>query len=227
MSMYNSLGLQDCYNNIGVEVFLFHDYCLLLSLVILVAVCLGSVLSLGSGGYFVGAYSSSELLELVWTVVPGFLLMSLGVPSLFLMYYMEGGFKYDLTVKVLGHQWYWSYELGDYGMGWDVDSYMVDVGSMSVGGYRLLCVDNSLVLPYLTKVRALVMSTDVLHSWALPSLGMKTDACPGRLNSMGLSVGRPGSTYGQCSEICGVNHSFMPIHIEWVSWEAFLSAGVS
>nr|NP_038245.1 cytochrome c oxidase subunit II [Halocynthia roretzi]BAA88256.1 Cytochrome oxidase subunit II [Halocynthia roretzi] len=220
--MYNSLGLQDCFNYIGMEVYLFHDYSMLIVLFILIGVMLSVLVILGSGGYMVKGYRSSEFLELTWTVVPGFLLMSLGVPSLFLMYYMEGAVKYDLTVKAVGHQWYWSYEIGDYGEGIEFDSYMVGLDDLVVEIHRLLNVDNSLVLPYLTKIRVLVGSGDVLHAWALPSGGLKADACPGRLNVLSLGVCRPGSMYGQCSEICGVNHSFMPIHVEWVSWEDFL-----
>nr|YP_010845465.1 cytochrome c oxidase subunit II [Pyura mirabilis]UPP55920.1 cytochrome c oxidase subunit II [Pyura mirabilis] len=225
MTMYNSLLLQDCYNNIGVEVLLFHDYSLMVLVFILVGFLLFSVMILNTSGFLVSGYRSSEFLEFSWTVVPGFLLLSLGVPSLFLMYFMEGATKYDLTLKAMGHQWYWSYEMHEFGVEMSFDSYMK--GDTEVGDYRLLDVDHRVILPYLSKIRVLISSGDVLHSWALPSMGVKADACPGRLNMLSVMSYRPGSIFGQCSEICGVNHSFMPIHLEFVDWDNYLSAVVS
>nr|WRW10891.1 cytochrome c oxidase subunit 2 [Microcosmus sp. z YZ-2024] len=228
MTGYNFLLLQDSFNMAGIQILLFNDYAMILMLFIFVGFVGFSLLIVNTGGQFVKGYSNSEMLEIVWTVIPGFLLFSLGVPSLFLMYYIEGSTKYDLTLKVSGHQWYWSYEINEYGGEISMDSYMVDITSMGVnGGYRLLEVDNSVVLPYLSKIRVLITSEDVLHSWALPSMGMKIDAVPGRLNFMNIISYRPSSVYGQCSEICGVNHSFMPIHIEFMGWEEFLMSNVT
>nr|YP_008082960.1 cytochrome c oxidase subunit II [Polycarpa mytiligera]CCO25739.1 cytochrome c oxidase subunit II [Polycarpa mytiligera] len=227
MSMYNMLMLQDMVNWSGVECSLFHDYSLMLLCFILVGFVLFMEIIIYTGSYFVKGYNSSDMLEFTWTVVPGLLLYSLGVPSLYLMYFMEGATKYDLTLKVVGHQWYWSYEISEYGGEMEFDSYMVNLEDLGMGGYRLLEVDNSVVLPYLTKIRVLVTSGDVLHSWALPSMGLKVDACPGRLNFMNLLSFRPVSMFGQCSEICGINHSFMPIHIEFLSWDDFLNVYAS
>nr|YP_003406716.1 cytochrome c oxidase subunit II [Microcosmus sulcatus]CAL23085.2 cytochrome c oxidase subunit II [Microcosmus sulcatus] len=227
MTGFNSLLLQDSMNMAGAEIVLFHDYAMLLMSLILMGFVVFSLMVLKTGSWFVKGYGSSEMLEISWTMIPGFLLYSLGVPSLFLMYYIEGNTKYDLTLKVTGHQWYWSYEVSEYGGEMSFDSYMINDEDLQVGGYRLLDVDNSVVLPYLSKIRVLVTSGDVLHAWALPSMGMKIDAIPGRLNFMNIMSFRPSSVYGQCSEICGVNHSFMPIHIEFVGWEGFLNANVA
>nr|YP_009029830.1 cytochrome c oxidase subunit II [Botrylloides giganteus]CCO25724.1 cytochrome c oxidase subunit II [Botrylloides giganteus]CDM98952.1 cytochrome c oxidase subunit II [Botrylloides giganteus] len=223
MSMYNMLLLQDMVGWVGIEAGLFHDYTMMLLCLITVGFCLFLYFMVSSGAYIIKGYSSSDYLEFTWTVVPAFLLYSLGVPSLYLMYFMEGASKYDLTLKVIGHQWYWSYELNDFNSVVEFDSYMVNLSDLGVGDFRLLEVDNVVSLPFLSKVRVLVSSGDVLHAWALPSLGLKIDACPGRLNFMNVSCLRPSLVFGECSEICGVNHSFMPIGVEFVSWDDFLS----
>nr|YP_008082973.1 cytochrome c oxidase subunit II [Pyura gangelion]CCO25752.1 cytochrome c oxidase subunit II [Pyura gangelion] len=225
MTMYNSLLLQDTYNNVGTEVLLFHDYSLMVLMLILVMFLFFMKIVFKSTKFMLKGYYSSELLEFSWTLVPGLLLISLGVPSLFLMYFMEGATKYDLTMKAIGHQWYWSYEINEFGGELAFDSYMNNEIQNST--YRLLDVDQHVELPYMTKVRVLVSSTDVLHAWALPSMGIKVDACPGRLNLLSIYSFRPGSIFGQCSEICGVNHSFMPIHLEFSDWNNFLKGIVT
>nr|AHZ94360.1 cytochrome c oxidase subunit II [Lissoclinum patella]AHZ94366.1 cytochrome c oxidase subunit II [Lissoclinum patella] len=144
------------------------------------------------------------------------LLIGLSIPSFFLLYTFEKNTKYVITMKAIGHQWYWSYECSDFGE-LDFDSYMVS------GLERCLSVDNSLVLPYNNKIRMLVNSFDVLHSWTLPSLYLKVDAVPGRLNSILINNLSPGGYYGQCSEICGTNHSFMPIYVEFIKWVDFIN----
>lgn len=131
-----------------------------------------------------------------------------------------------MTIKAIGHQWYWSYEYSDYQTkGIDTisfDSYMIPEEDLEIGQLRLLEVDNRVVVPTHTHVRVLVTSTDVLHSWAVPSLGVKVDAVPGRLNQLSFFVQREGLYYGQCSELCGVNHGFMPIVVEAVSLNDYI-----
>ena len=127
----------------------------------------------------------------------------------------------------MGHQWYWSYEYSDYttvegGESLNFDSYMIPDDDLTLGSFRLLEVDNRIVLPVNTHIRVLVTAADVLHSWAIPSLGVKVDACPGRLNQVSLFMKREGVFYGQCSEICGVNHGFMPIVVQGVSLEQYI-----
>jgi cytochrome c oxidase subunit 2 len=180
-------------------------------------------------------FTHSTTLEIVWTVVPAIVLMVIAVPSFALLYSMDEMLDPAITLKVIGHQWYWSYEYSDYdhlleedGERINFDSYMTADDDLStdpsrVGAFRLLEVDNRVVLPVNTHVRVLVTSADVLHSWAVPAFGVKVDACPGRLNQTSVFIKREGTFYGQCSEICGVNHGFMPIAIEARSLEDYTS----
>nr|WGW18087.1 cytochrome c oxidase subunit 2 [Puncturella cf. parvinobilis] len=156
---------------------------------------------------------SSHHLEVLWTITPPFILLFLLFPSLYLLYMFDDLGVCYLTVKVMGHQWYWSYEYSDF---YDVefDSYMIPSSDLVSGEFRLLEVDHRAVLPAMVNIRFLISSGDVIHSWSVPSLGIKSDAVPGRLNAMGCFVKYPGVYYGQCSEICGANHSFMPIVVE-------------
>jgi len=166
------------------------------------------------------------LLEIVWTVAPSFILLAVAIPSFALLYSMDEGVDPAITIKSIGHQWYWSYEYSDYtsdSESLSFDSYMVPESDLEEGQLRLLEVDNRVVLPTNTHIRLLVTSADVLHSWALPSLGVKIDACPGRLNQANIFIKREGLYYGQCSEICGVNHGFMPIVVQAVNLEDYIS----
>jgi cytochrome c oxidase subunit 2 len=167
-----------------------------------------------------------ETIEIVWTIIPSVILMFLGIPSFTLLYAMEEVVDPALTLKVIGRQWYWTYEYSDYKSGdsdsIQFDSYMVPTDELEPGGLRLLEVDNSVVLPVKTHVRVLVTSSDVLHCWSLPSAGVKMDCVPGRLNQVSLFLNREGTFYGQCSELCGVNHGFMPIAVKGVSSNDFI-----
>ena len=168
-----------------------------------------------------------ETIEIVWTVTPALILMLIGVPSFTLLYSMDEVIDPAITVKAIGHQWYWTYEYSDYasadGESIVFDSYMIPEDDLEPGGLRLLEVDNRVVLPVNTHVRLIVSGADVIHSWTIPSFGIKVDALPGRLNQLSLYVKREGVFYGQCSEICGVNHGFMPIVVEVVSMDKYLS----
>ena len=164
----------------------------------------------------------SHILETIWTVFPMFLLLLMAFPSLYLLYLIEEISKPLLTVKVIGHQWYWEYSYSNSWFTYSFDSYMVHHNSDSALYYNL-DVDNRLVLPTSAPILFLVTSVDVLHSWTVPSLGIKTDACPGRLNYLNTKAPFSGVYYGQCSEICGRNHSFMPIVVEFVPMAAYLS----
>lgn len=174
-------------------------------------------------------FTHSTSLEVVWTIVPALILMVIAVPSFALLYSMDEMLDPAITLKVIGHQWYWSYEYSDYNHltedneGINFDSYMIAEDDLTEGHFRLLEVDHRVVLPVNTHVRVLITAADVLHSWAMPSFGIKTDACPGRLNQTALFIKRPGVFYGQCSEICGTNHGFMPICVEAVSTEEYTS----
>lgn len=169
-------------------------------------------------------------MEVIWTLVPAIILMFIALPSYILIYNMDELIDPKITLKVIGHQWYWSYEYSDVQKenfsteGIAFDSYMVPSDELApIGALRLLEVDNRVVLPIHTSIRLLITSSDVIHSWAVPSLGIKLDACPGRLNQIGLNINRISVFYGQCSEICGVNHSFMPIAVESSKLENYIN----
>ena len=148
----------------------------------------------------------------------------IALPSLRLLYLMDEVIDPALTIKVVGHQWYWSYEYSDYqSVSIEFDSYMIPSSELRKGELRLLEVDNRLIVPIETEVRVLVTGGDVLHSFAVPALNVKIDAVPGRLNQTSFFLKRPGVFYGQCSEICGANHSFMPIVVEGVSLEKYMN----
>jgi cytochrome c oxidase subunit 2 len=172
-------------------------------------------------------WTHSTVLEIVWTLVPAVVLMMIAVPSFALLYSMDEIIDPAITIKVVGHQWYWSYEYSDYnaadGESINFDSYMIPEEDLEPGNLRLLEVDHRIVLPVDTHVRVVITSADVLHCWAVPSFGVKMDACPGRLNQTSMFIKREGVYYGQCSEICGVNHGFMPICIEAVSLEDYVA----
>jgi cytochrome c oxidase subunit 2 len=163
------------------------------------------------------------VLEIIWTLIPVFVLVAIAVPSFALLYAIDEVVDPVVTVKVVGHQWYWSYEYGDTGLNVpSFDSYMIPESDLKPGQLRLLEVDRRLWLPTDTHIRVLVTSADVLHSWAVPALGAKLDCIPGRLNQLSLFIKRPGVFYGQCSELCGVNHGFMPIAVQAVDLDMFL-----
>jgi len=165
-------------------------------------------------------------IEIIWTLIPAFLLIIIAVPSFSLLYSVDEVLDPALTLKIIGHQWYWSYEYSDYANNENgsilFDSYILPEDELTLGDFRLLEVDNRIILPVDTHVRLIVTSADVLHSWTIPSFAVKIDACPGRLNEASLFVQRPGVFYGQCSEICGVNHGFMPIAVETVSLDNYV-----
>jgi cytochrome c oxidase subunit 2 len=165
-------------------------------------------------------------IEVIWTLIPSFILVLIAIPSFGLLYAMDDIIDPEVTLKAVGHQWYWSYEYSDYvsTVGKiSFDSYMIPEAELSLGQLRLLEVDNSVVLPVGVYVRVNVTAADVLHSWAVPSLGIKIDAVPHRINSGIIFLQRTGVFYGQCSEICGVNHGFMPIAVKSVSVDNYLN----
>lgn len=167
------------------------------------------------------------LIELVWTITPALILIAIAFPSFKLLYLMDDVISPAMTIKAVGHQWYWSYEYSDFvnedGESIEFDSYMIPDSDLEDGQLRLLDVDNRVVLPVDTHVRFVVTGADVIHDFAVPSLGLKIDATPGRLNQVSVITEREGVYYGQCSELCGVYHGFMPIAVEAVSLDKYLS----
>jgi cytochrome c oxidase subunit 2 len=162
----------------------------------------------------------NTLIEVIWTAVPVMILVGIAIPSFKLLYAEDVIPKPELTIKAIGHQWYWSYEYPDNG-GFGFDSTMIEEKDLKQGQPRLLETDNHVVLPVGTTIRVITTATDVIHSWAVPAFGVKQDSVPGRLNETWFKIEQPGMYYGQCSELCGVNHGFMPIQVEAVSKERY------
>nr|AAN84900.1 cytochrome c oxidase subunit II [Galeopterus variegatus] len=213
------LGLQDASSPIMEELLYFHDHALMI--VFLISSLVLYIISLMLTTKLMHTSTmNAQMVETMWTILPAVILTSIALPSLRILYMTDEINNPLLTVKTMGHQWYWSYEYTDY-MDLNFDSYMIPTPDLKPGELRLLEVDNRTVLPMETPIRMLISSEDVLHSWAVPSLGLKTDAIPGRLNQTTLSATRPGLFYGQCSEICGSNHSFMPIVLELIPLKHF------
>nr|QOV03053.1 cytochrome c oxidase subunit II [Chodsigoa smithii] len=213
------MGLQDATSPIMEELMNFHDHALMIVFLIstLVLYVISSMLTTKLTHT---STMDAQAVETIWTILPAIILILIALPSLRILYMMDEINNPTLTVKTVGHQWYWSYEYTDYDE-LNFDSYMIPTTDLKPGDLRLLEVDNRAVLPMEMTVRVLITSEDVLHSWAVPSLGLKTDAIPGRLNQTTLLATRPGLYYGQCSEICGSNHSFMPIVLELVPLKTF------
>ena len=202
----------------------------------LIVVVVGVFWALGSVMYYYNSKSwpfthkylnHGTLIELIWTITPALVLIAIAFPSFRLLYLLDEVISPSITIKVAGHQWYWSYEYSDYiteeGETIEFDSYMIPDSDLELGQFRLLEVDNKVVVPVDCHVRLIITATDVLHSFAVPALGIKTDAVPGRLNQTSFIAERTGTFYGQCSEICGVWHGFMPIVVESVPVIDFLT----
>jgi len=164
------------------------------------------------------------LIEVIWTITPALILITIALPSFKLLYLMDEILDPTITVKAIGRQWYWEYEYSDYiSPELAFESYMIPTDSLEEGQLRLLEVDNRLILPSDTSIRIIVTAADVLHAWAVPSLGVKMDCVPGRLNQTSIYVKRNGVYYGQCSELCGVQHGFMPIVLEVVNINDYIN----
>lgn len=219
------INFQDPATPIAEGMLYFHNYIMffLISISIFVLWMLYSVFLTNSN--VSSKFSHSSILEIVWTIIPAVILVFIAVPSFTLLYSLDELSDPLVTVKIIGHQWYWSYEYSDYegseSLSINFDSYMVGTNDLTIGSFRLLEVDNRVVLPIKTPIRLLITSADVIHSWAMPSFGIKVDATPGRLSQASLFIKREGVYYGQCSEICGVNHGFMPIVVSAVNPHMF------
>nr|WMY24003.1 cytochrome c oxidase subunit II [Psammotermes sp.] len=221
MTTWSTLNLQDGASPIMEQLIFFHDHALMIMLMI-IATVLYMMMTLILNKHISRFTLEGQMIETLWTIVPAIVLVFIAMPSLRLLYLMDEVHNPTMTLKAVGHQWYWSYEYSDFTK-LEFDSYMMPQEEYQKMMFRLLDTDNRVVLPMNSPIRMIVTAADVLHSWTIPSLGVKTDATPGRLNQTSFSINRPGILYGQCSEICGANHSFMPIVIESVSTNSFIN----
>nr|YP_009440564.1 cytochrome c oxidase subunit II [Erpobdella japonica]ATG87479.1 cytochrome c oxidase subunit II [Erpobdella japonica] len=220
MMHWSQTCMQDPVTSVMTDLINFHDF--MLMVMTLVLTIIGYALFVMCLSKFSNRYIfEAQEIETFWTIAPAFILITIALPSIQLLYAMDEMFNPAMTIKAIGHQWYWSYEYGDFN-NISFDSYMIPTEQLNVGDYRLLEVDNRLVIPMNMEVRMIISAADVIHSWAVPSLGVKMDAIPGRLNQLSFYIKNSGVYYGQCSEICGVNHSFMPISLEVISTEDFI-----
>jgi cytochrome c oxidase subunit 2 len=218
------LGFQPAASPVMAQLETFHD--LLLWIITLISIFVLALLAYVCFRFRASANTTPSkrthhtVLEIAWTAIPVLILVVIAIPSFKLLYFMDRVAEPELTIKAIGHQWYWSYEYPDDG-DFTFDAYMVADEDLQPGQPRLLATDNAIVLPVQTDIQVLVTATDVLHSWAVPAFGVKMDGVPGRINETWLRIEEPGMYYGQCSELCGDLHGFMPIMVRAVSKEEF------
>nr|QTZ18983.1 cytochrome c oxidase subunit 2 [Epicypta sp. WQY004] len=220
MATWMNLNLQDSASPLMEQLIFFHDHSLMI--LIMVTMMVGYLMIMLFFNTFTNRFLlSGQMIEIIWTIVPAIILMFIALPSLRLLYLLDEVNNPSITLKTIGHQWYWSYEYSDFS-NIEFDSYMIPSNELKLEEFRLLDVDNRVILPMNSQIRILISAADVIHSWTIPALGVKIDGTPGRLNQTNFLINRPGLFYGQCSEICGANHSFMPIVIESTNMNFFV-----
>nr|YP_009349950.1 cytochrome c oxidase subunit 2 [Lipotactes tripyrga]AQM40124.1 cytochrome c oxidase subunit 2 [Lipotactes tripyrga] len=221
MATWSNLNLQNSVTPLMEQLIFFHDHTLMILLTITTLV--GYIMSTLFFNTLTHRFLlEGQIIEIIWTILPAITLIFIALPSLRLLYLLDESMKPIITLKTMGHQWYWNYEYTDFTNPYEFDSYMIPSNEMPLNNHRLLDVDNRTILPMNTQIRMLITAADVLHSWTIPAFGVKADATPGRLNQTNFLINRPGLFYGQCSEICGANHSFMPILIESINIKTFI-----
>uniref|UniRef100_UPI00315DAA5E cytochrome c oxidase subunit II n=1 Tax=Allonothrus sinicus TaxID=3138099 RepID=UPI00315DAA5E len=216
MPTWMSISFQDSTSPTMEQLLFFHDHSMIVLILIIVMTLhlLGSIIINKTFHKFM---MEGQEIETIWTILPAVLLLFIALPSMKTLYLMEDTKSPSMTIKVNGHQWYWSYEYSSFKDS-EVDMFMENSNT-----YRLLKTSDIVYIPILASTRALITSSDVIHAWTVPSMGVKVDALPGRLNQTFISSKRLGLFSGQCSEICGMNHSFMPIMLQSVSVKEFIS----
>lgn len=220
MATWSNFGLQDRNSPLIEQLNFFHDHTILI--LIIITVLVAYLISILFFNNLINRFLlHGQIIEVIWTILPAFVLIFIALPSLRLLYLLDEINNPSLTLKTIGHQWYWSYEYSDFS-NIEFDSYITPYNELQENSFRLLDVDNRIILPINNQIRILVSAADVLHSWTVPRLGVKVDATPGRLNQTNFLINRPGLFYGQCSEICGANHRFMPIVIERIPTNFFI-----
>nr|ANJ70605.1 cytochrome c oxidase subunit 2 [Ocypus olens] len=220
MATWKTLTTLDSASPLMEQLLFFHDHTLMILLMITVLV--GYImLTLFFNQFNYRFLLEGQTIEMFWTILPAIILIFIALPSLKLLYLLDEVNNPVVTVKSIGHQWYWSYEYNDFKKV-EFDSYMIPKNDLKETTFRLLDVDNRMAVPYDSQIRMLVTAADVLHSWTIPVLSVKIDATPGRLNQVSFLLNRTGIFFGQCSEICGANHSFMPIVMESISMDYFM-----
>nr|ACY73504.1 cytochrome c oxidase II [Chilades trochylus] len=219
MATWSNLNFQNGVSPLMEQIIFFHDHSLIILIMITILVSY-MMLSMFFNKFINRFLLEGQMIELIWTILPAITLIFIALPSLRLLYLLDELNNPLITIKSIGHQWYWSYEYSDF-KNIEFDSYMIN--EFNNNNFRLLDVDNRIIIPMNNNIRMLITATDVIHSWTVPAIGVKVDANPGRLNQTSFFINRPGIFFGQCSEICGANHSFMPIVIESISIKNFIN----
>jgi cytochrome c oxidase subunit 2 len=218
------LGFQEAASQSMRDIVNFHDKLLLpiivaISVFVLFLMAYACIRFRASRNPNPSTRTHNVAIEVLWTLIPCLILIVIAVPSFKTLYSQDRIPKADVTIKAVGYQWYWGYEYPDENI--IFDSYMLEDKDLKAGQPRLLAVDNVVVVPVNKVVKVLITANDVLHAWALPSFGVKRDAVPGRINETWFKAERVGTFYGQCSELCGIKHAFMPIEVRVVSEEDY------
>ncbi len=218
------LGFQKAGSGHMKDIVWFHDYMLLpiitgITVFVLFLVIYACIRFRASRNPVASRTTHNTFIEVIWTLVPCLILIAIAVPSFKVLYEQDEIPPADVTIKAVGYQWYWGYEYPDENI--IFDSYMIEDKDLQPGQPRLLTVDNEIFVPVNKVVKVLITANDVLHAWALPSFGVKRDAVPGRINETWFKADRTGTFYGQCSELCGVKHAFMPITVNVVSQDEY------
>nr|ABE47620.1 cytochrome c oxidase II [Jalmenus daemeli] len=221
MATWSNINFQNSVSPLMEQIIFFHDHSLIILIMITILVSY-MMLSIFFNKFINRFLLEGQMIELIWTILPAITLIFIALPSLRLLYLLDELNNPLITIKSIGHQWYWSYEYSDF-KNIEFDSYMIQNYNNNNNNFRLLDVDNRIIIPMNNNIRMLITATDVIHSWTVPSIGVKVDANPGRLNQTSFFLNRPGIFFGQCSEICGANHSFMPIMIESISIKNFIN----
>nr|YP_010934955.1 cytochrome c oxidase subunit II [Bombus filchnerae]QTZ18836.1 cytochrome c oxidase subunit 2 [Bombus filchnerae]WKW52603.1 cytochrome c oxidase subunit 2 [Bombus filchnerae] len=219
MSTWNMLMFQDSNSFYSDNLISFHNLTMMM-MTMIITLTMFFILDFMMNNFLNLNLLKNHTIEIIWTLVPMIILMIICFPSLKILYYIDEIINPYFSIKAIGHQWYWSYEYPEFN-NFEFDSYMLNYNLKNQ--FRLLETDNRLIIPFKISMRMIISSMDVIHSWTIPSLGIKVDAVPGRINQLNLFSIRPGIYFGQCSEICGMNHSFMPIMLESTSYNYFLN----
>nr|AAO85825.1 cytochrome c oxidase subunit II [Aphis farinosa] len=212
------LSFQNSNSPLMEQLIFFHDHTIFIIIMIMSTITY-MMLFIMKNKFINIKISDNQMIEFIWTTTPPIILIFIAMPSLHLLYLMDEIKCPILTIKIFGHQWFWSYEYSDFSS-IEFESYMMK--ELNKENFRLIEVDNKTIMPFKFNIRLLISSDDVIHSWTIPSLAIKIDAIPGRMNQINLFMNRPGMYFGQCSEICGINHSFMPIQIESINLNKFI-----
>nr|YP_009370176.1 cytochrome c oxidase subunit 2 [Haemaphysalis concinna]ARO89814.1 cytochrome c oxidase subunit 2 [Haemaphysalis concinna] len=219
MMTWSLISFPDSNSPIMEQMSFFHDHSMMIITMITI-ITIYMIINIIMNKFSSRSMMEGQEIEIIWTIIPAITLIFIAMPSLHLLYLTDELFNSQMSIKIIGHQWYWSYEYSDFNK--EFDSFMIPEQEMEKNSFRLLDTDNNLVIPFNTTIKFLITSADVIHSWTVPSLSIKMDAVPGRLNQAFSFSKRPGLFFGQCSEICGANHSFMPISLEIVKMSNFI-----